>query len=302
MKSSILIVLIFLSVPLYAANIIMLGYGSDGPVERGFRDGIINELPDARFYTFGAGGDLNLFRRQLEVSRSLDSDLIFTNGQIPTKELLKSKDLPALVFVSIQYQFQDELFEGVDFSGSTGIKTNIPIEKHLTAMKKNIVDYKKKLGVLMTDNSRNYQFSIKEIRKLAESLGFQVVELPSSDLIRLSSMLDKEKPDAVYIPAHGSVDVQMFNIIKAHNIPTIAEDTDDVRHRGALLALVVDGYRAGRIAANKALRILVNKEPAASQPITSIEHFMFVVNLMTASRLGVQIPMKYLIIADQIIR
>ncbi len=114
----------------------MLGYGSDGPVERGFRDGIINELPDARFYTFGAGGDLNLFRRQLEVSRSLDSDLIFTNGQIPTKELLKSKDLPALVFVSIQYQFQDELFEGVDFSGSTGIKTNIPIEKHLTAMKK----------------------------------------------------------------------------------------------------------------------------------------------------------------------
>jgi len=74
-----------------------------------------------------------------------------------------------------------------------------------------------------------------------------------------------------------------------------------VRKRGALLALVVDGYRAGRLAARKAVYIL-KKGEIPENPIDSIEHFLFVVNLMTASRLGVQIPMPYLIIADQIIR
>lgn len=299
MRISFLIVILLVSCLSYADNIVMLGLKADGSVERGFRDGIINELPDARFYTFGSGGDMSIFRMQLEASRKFDTDIYFTNGQIPTKELLKDKTMPPVVFVSVQYPFQDELFDGVDFTNSAGIKTDIPIRKLLTAMKK-VVDFKH-LGVLKTDNNRNYEYSIKEIREMSDDIGFSITELTTDDLFVLNRQLAEKKPDAVYIPAHGNVDVKMFDIIKAHNIPTIAEDTEDVRKRGALLALVVDGYRAGRLAARKAVDIL-KKGEIPENPIDSIEHFLFVVNLMTASRLGVQIPMPYLIIADQIIR
>lgn len=298
MRISLFLIFILTCLPVFAANIVMLGFKGDGPVERGFRDGIIYELPETRFYTFGSGGDTELLKRQLEVSKSFDADLYFTSGQVPTKILLQDKSLPAVVFVSIQYPFQDELFNDVDFSGSTGIKTNIPIRQLLLAMKK-IVDFKT-LGVLRIDNSRNFEFSIDEINKLQSELGFQVAELPSSDLFELNSTLRRHEPDAVYIPAHGNIDSSIFEIIKAHNIPTIAEDTEDVRLRGAMLALVVDGYRAGRLAAIKAVEILSTGN--IRRDIDSIEHFMFVVNLMTASRLGVQIPMQYLVIADQIVR
>ena len=298
-KISLFLLILLCVSDLFAYSVVMLGYSGDGPVERGFRDGIISELPEVRFYTFGCAGDLELFRKQLKASKEFGADLYFTNGQVPTKELLKDKTLPPAVFVSIQYPFQDELFEGVDFTGSAGIKTTIPIEKLLTAMKK-VVDFKR-LGVLQTDNNRNYEYSIKEIKKLSGELGFQVVEFASNDLFRMNADLAADRPDALYIPAHGKMDNNMFNIIKAHNIPTIAEDTEDVRHRGALLALVVDRYRAGRLAAKKAVEILsAGKLP--KQPVTSIEHFLFVVNLMTAARLGVHIPMQYLIIADQIVR
>lgn len=299
MRTSLFLIILFTAFQLYAESIVMLGLKADGAVERGFRDGIISEMPDVRFYTFGAGGDMSIFRMQLEASRDFDADMYFTNGQIPTKELLKDKTLPPVVFVSVQYPFQDELFDGVDFTGSAGIKTDIPIRKLLTAMKK-VVDFKN-LGVLKTDNNRNYEYSIKEIREISAEIGFKVSELTTDDLFELNRQLAEKSPDAVYIPAHGNVDVKMFDIIKAHNIPTIAEDTEDVRQRGALLALVVDGYRAGRIAARKAVSIFKTKK-IPSQPINSIEHFLFVVNMMTASRLGVQIPMPYLIIADQIVR
>jgi len=299
MRTSLFLIILFTAFQLYAESIVMLGLKADGAVERGFRDGIISEMPDVRFYTFGSGGDMSIFRMQLEASRDFDADMYFTNGQIPTKELLKDKTLPPVVFVSVQYPFQDELFDGVDFTGSAGIKTDIPIRKLLTAMKK-VVDFKN-LGVLKTDNNRNYEYSIKEIREISAEIGFKVSELTTDDLFELNRQLAEKKPDAVYIPAHGNVDVKMFDIIKAHNIPTIAEDTEDVRQRGALLALVVDGYRAGRIAARKAVSIFKTKK-IPPQPIDSIEHFLFVVNMMTASRLGVQIPMPYLIIADQIVR
>lgn len=298
-RNSLILIIVFICQSAFAGGVAILGYSADGAVERGFRDGIIQELPETRFYTSGSGGDIALFRKQLAISKRFGAELYFTNGLIPTKELLRDKSIPAVVFVSIQYPFQDEQFDGVDFRGSAGIKTNIPIKKLLTAMKK-IVDYKK-LGVLRTDNNRNFEYSISVIKQLRSELGFSVLELPSDDLFRLNALLGREKPDAVYIPAHGSVDIHMFDIIKAHNIPTIAEDTEDVRLRGALLALVVDGYRAGRLAAKKAVEILSSGH-LPDQPITSIEYFMFVVNLMTASRLGVQIPMPYLIIADQIIR
>lgn len=297
-SSLILLLMLFPAVSL-AKGIVIMNYGPDGPVERGFRDGIISELPETRFYTTGAGGDMKLFQQQLGISKRFGADLYFTSGLVPTIRLLKDKTLPAVVFVSIQYPFQDELFKGVDFSGSAGIKTDIPIRKLLTAMKK-VVDFKK-LGVLRTDNSRNYDYSISEIRHLQKELGFKALELPTDDPFALNRLLKKERPDAVYIPAHGRMNRAVFRIIEAHRIPTIAEDTSDVRLRGALLALVVDGYRAGRLAAKKAVEILKNGG-LPPQPVTSIEYFMFVVNLLTASKIGVQVPMSYLIIADQIIR
>lgn len=299
MRTSLFLVIFFTSFQLYADNIVMLSMNADGPVEQGFRDGIIAEMPDTRFYTSGAGGDMSIFRMQLKASRSFDAKIYFTNGQVPTKELLSDKTLPNVVFVSIQYPFQDELFDGVDFAGSAGIKTDIPIRKLVSAMK-DVVDFKI-LGVLKTDNNRNYDYSIKELRQISAELDFKVEELSTDDLFVLNSQLAETTPHAVYIPAHGKVDPNIFDIIKAHNIPTIAENKEDVLKRGALLALVVDGYRAGRIAAKKAVNIL-KTDTIPQQPINSIEHFLFVVNLMTASRLGVQIPMPYLIIADQIVR
>jgi ABC-type uncharacterized transport system substrate-binding protein len=285
--------------PVFAYEIVMMAWNMDGLVEKGFRDGIIRALPETRFYTYGAGGDIERFRMQLESSKRFNADLYFTNGLAATKELLKNKDLPSKVFVSIQYPYEDELLSEVDFQGSYGIKTNIPIKQLLLALKK-IIDYKK-LGVLQLDSGKNFTYSIAEIKSLSLELGFDYVVLCADDLFQFNKMLSEESPDAIYIPAHDEINKHIFDIIHAHNIPTIAEDSEDVSSKGGLLSLIVDRYRAGRLAAIKAVEVLTGKNKK-SMEVTPIEHFMFVVNMVTASRLGVQVPMPYLIIADHIVR
>jgi len=299
LKAAVSLIILFTASLCFGYEIVMLGWGMDSAVERGFRDGVINRLPETRFYTYGSGQDMSLFKKQLQSSRRFNADLYFTNGIVSTRELLSEGMSDKFVFVAITYPFEEELLQGLDFGSSAGIKTNIPIKRLLLAMKK-LVDYKK-LGVLKMGDTKNYTYSIKEINKLKDELSTEVSVIDADDLKNLHRQLETEKPDAVYIPAHGDVDSRIFEIIHQHNIPTIAEDTEDVRHRGALLALVVDGYRAGRLAANKAVDILL-KGSTEEPSIRSIEHFMFVVNLETASRLDVQIPMQYLIIADQIVR
>ena len=110
--------------------------------------------------------------------------------------------------------------------------------------------------------------------------------------------------DAVYFPADSmtkSLGKEIMALVNEFKIPSLSAVESMVPEDGALLGLVPNYYELGRLAAAKALKILQGKKPA-DIPSSALDHFQMSVNLKTAQKIAVQIPMSILVMANKIVR
>ncbi|MDK2792648.1 MAG: hypothetical protein PWQ25_1511 [Deferribacteres bacterium] len=293
-------ILLFLLKSAYSQNIAIVSFDQDGLIEKGFRDEILLHFPEARFYTFGCSKDIKLLRSYYPFIKKINPDILFVNGKEALKDIYKHKIFSKTVIFHIKGNPVKENFiadVSLPAINATGVSTEISILEQIKVIRQ--LKKLRKLGVLKLEEDSEYLSSISEIRRLSAFFDFAVEEIPVSKLLKDESIINGI--DVVYIPYTQIPGIETIDIINRHKIPSLAENDSYVLNQGVLLALVVDEYRSGRFAGQKAVKILKGAS-AKTMPVTLIEHFMVVLNLATAKKIEYQVPIKFLIIADKIVR
>jgi putative ABC transport system substrate-binding protein len=189
-------------------------------------------------------------------------------------------------------------------NNATGISNRVPIRNQLKTLKR-IVDFRR-LGVLYNPNNPDSRQQLQELSRLQSFLKFTMVRIPISSPAQTLSptFRQTDRLDAIYLtqdPLFERFGDRLLERINQAGLPSLAADMNLVTRKGALVGLVADEYRIGRMAALSAVKVLNGQSPG-SIPSQSLDYFMVALNMQTARRLGVQVPFALLVMADTIVR
>jgi len=288
------------------AVIAMITWRGQTDAERGFIDGLSEKIHEPIILTYDADQSLTNLARILDLIGSRKVDLIYVFGTTTTQFVLsRVKNVP-VVFNIVSRPIASGIIANWERSGNnaTGVSNEVHAHHQLKALKK-VVDFRV-LGVIYNPKEHNSVVNARIVRELQIQMGFRIVELCIQDSSAIPSVLGdlNGKVDAVYIPADSliiSLGDKIMAAVNAAGIPSLACTECMVPDNGALLALVPDYYQLGRIAAEKAVRIL-NGETPGEIPSSFPDYFKMWVNMPTAKKIDIQIPLSILMMADKIVR
>jgi len=285
-------------------SIAMFEWQSDGVTEDGFRYGIQKIFPTARFYVYNLAGQDRLLDMYLQSAREQDHDLYYVAETTLTRKLLEKQHELPIVFTLVQAPVEEGLIASWNSSenNATGVSNRVPILNQLKTLKR-IVPFQN-LGVLCQLGNHDSVQQVHELERLQSFLGYRIKKICMSPETAVLSSEDLAGLDAVYItnsPLFEDYGKSLVGQLNKARIPTLTADMEMVRQNGALLGLVPDNYRIGRLAALNAQKILEGADPG-SVPSRDLDYFMVVLNMNTARDLQVQVPLSLLVIADTIIR
>ena len=287
-------------------SIAMFEWQQDDTAESSFRSGIQKTFPEARFYVYSAAESPQLLDRLLTVAAARQHDLYYVSGTTATLAVLVREPNRPVIFTMVH----DPVAEGIiaSWEGSennaSGISNRVPVRNQLKTLKR-IVDFRR-LGVLYNPTNPDSRQQVQELTRLQLFLAFTLVHIPVSapDQAQNLKFSKDDKLDAVYLtrdPLIERLGDGLLERINQAGLPSLAADMTLVTHKGALLGLVPDEYRIGRMAALSAVKVL-NGQPPAAIPSHSLDFFMVALNMQTARRMAVQVPFALLVMADTIVR
>lgn len=287
-------------------SIAMFEWQPDSAAENGFRDGVQKIYPEARFYVYNASGDDALLETYMDVAAPRRHDLYYVSGTAAAVRLLAREEESPVVFTMVQDPVEAGLIASWESSenNATGISNRVPILNQLKTLKQ-IVPFTR-LGVVYNPANPDSLQQVRELERLQPFLGFNLQKIPVSTPQQTKELSLPEAPslDAVYLTCDPLLERfahRLLEQIHRAGLPSLAADMSLVTRKGALLGLVPDEYRIGRLAARNALEALEGTAPTAISS-RSLDFFMVAVNMETARLLRVQIPLSLLVIADTIVR
>src|SRR5262249_3344928 len=154
-------------------------------------------------------------------------------------------------------------------------------------------------------NAREAQASVRDLEAAARAMGLQTKVLNAStsrDLDASFAVLARERPDAVFVVGDAffnSRRVHLANLTVRHALPA-AFSQREIVEAGGLMSYgsdILDAYRPVGVYAG---RILKGASPA-DLPVVQSTKFELVINHQTARMLGLTVPDKLLVAADELI-
>lgn len=287
-------------------SIALIEWQPDGDAENGFRYGIQQAIPEARFFVYNAGGDMAVLEQLIQAASRRDHDLYYVSGTPATLKLMEKIPDRPLVFTMVQAPVKEQIIATWPASRNnlTGISNRVPVLNQLRALRR-IVEFRR-LGVLYNPGNPDSQRQLQELESLGKEMNYQLVRIPVTVADQALHLRLDSRPtlDAVYL-THDPLILRLGNpILEQVNqagLPSLAADLTQVTQKNALLGLVPEEYRIGRLAALSGIDIL-GGIPPGQIPSRSLDFFMVVLNMRTAQRLQVQVPLSLLVIADTIVR
>jgi len=179
-------------------------------------------------------------------------------------------------------------------NNTTGSSTRIPMVKVVKSLK----DFRpvKKLAVLYTPGEKNSELQLIELQKIQESSQLKVIPVILSKEEDVTRILPKvvDTVDAFYLTGSSIVGATVPIIVKIASKPRVAtiSHLDDLIDKGALLGVCVDSYRVGRLAGEKAVKVLKGAKPS-SLSIETPKKLDVVLNMKTAKEGKFQIPSEF---------
>jgi len=287
-------------------KIAMITWRGETKAERGFIDELERSSYRITFRKYHANQNRSNLQKIIKQIQGTYVDLIYVFGTTATKIVLsRIKDKP-VVFNIVSRPVRSRIIASWESSESnvTGASNKVPVLHQLKALKK-VIDYSR-LGIIYNPREQNSIIQKDIARKLESTLGFKLKEYKisgQSDILKVLPSM-KGEVDAVYIPADSMTKFlgrEIMALVNEFKIPSLSAVESMVPDDGALLGLVPNYYELGRIAAAKALKIFQGKKPAEI-PSSALEHFNMSVNMKTAQKINVQIPMSILVMANKIVR
>jgi len=302
-----------------AKKVIRLGYLSAVTAKSDFSAGIRSALRERGYVEgqnlivesrYGEGKNDRYAEIAAELVR-LKVDIIVVTGGAPLVQAAKNatKTIPIVVlgpFDPIETGLVDSLARP---SGNiTGI-TNLGGELHGKRLEllKEVVPMLARVTVPYDPTIPAFVRSVKEVlAAAARGLGvtLQLWEVRGGDDIdKLIAAMGKQRPDGLLVPSGALVRIQEKRLISfalSNRLPSIF-DLSDAVDAGGLMSYAADEAATNRRVAYFVDKILKGAKPA-DLPVEQPMKFELVINLKTASQIGLTIPPNVLARADKVIR
>lgn len=220
-------------------------------------------------------------------------DLIITIGTPATLAVFNEvKDVP-IVFSMLYDPVEIGIANDWKSSGNntTGVSPRVPVSKILDAMRE-IVPIKR-LAVLYTPGEKHSELQLKELQNVQAEYQMKVIPviLNSGDEIAGALSIVLPTVDALYLAGSSVVNESIPMIVDLANRAHVAtfSHIEEFVNKGVLLSVCANPYRLGRMAGEKAARILRGAKPAAI-PIDVDKKFDVILNNKTVKAGKFNIP------------
>ncbi len=262
------------------------------------KDGILDQLkkdglgePAVKYTIANAEGSKAKAAKVAQEFAEAKMDLIFTMGTNAAIAVMKEiADVP-IVFTSVFDPVDVGIAKSLESSGNntTGISSRIPMSNIMDCLKE--FAQVKRLAVLYTPGEKQTEIQVKELQKAGSKI--KVIPAPLSNKEEAVHILQAvvHSADAVYLTgssivvASASVIADMAVREKVLTITHIEELVD----KGALMGIIPNSYLVGRLAGEKAVKILRGATPS-SIPIEPEKKFAYIINKKTLKAGGFHLP------------
>jgi putative tryptophan/tyrosine transport system substrate-binding protein len=151
----------------------------------------------------------------------------------------------------------------------------------------------------------NTESTLREVEAAARAMGLQIQVLNAStsrEIDAVFATIVRERPDALFVGNDAFFNarrVQLALLAGRHGVPAILSDREYAEAGGLMTygSNIVDVYRQVGVYAG---RILKGTKPA-DLPVVQSTKFELVINAQTARMLGLTVPDKLLVAADEVI-
>jgi putative ABC transport system substrate-binding protein len=189
----------------------------------------------------------------------------------------------------------------------TGINflTGEVVAKRLELMRE-LVPTAARVAVLVNPtNAADTETTARDVAAAARAIGLQIQTLNASTVREINAAFAtfvRERPDAVFVgldPFFNSRRIQLVQLAARYAIPA-SYPARDFAEAGGLMSYGADIADAWRQAGSYAGRILKGAK-VADLPVVQATKFELVFNVQTATMLGLTVPDKLLVAADEVI-
>ena len=260
------------------------------------------------FEARGAGGQVSKLGEIVNGMKANGVDVIVAAG-FPTTLACKVANVPTVVFFGVGDPVATRLIDSLARPGGniTGISDNAAAlaTKRLELIKQ-AVPKVRRVAMLWNRNDLGMSMRYDASADAARSLGVTVqpfgVREPD-DFAGVFEAMDRDPPDAIFMVADALTTLnrkRVFDYAGTHHIPALYEyDVPNV-HDGGLMSYGPDLKESMERAAGLTARILGGARPA-DLPFEEPTHYKLVINLKTAKATGIELPMNFLALADEVI-
>lgn len=284
-----------------------------------FRD---NQIP-VEFTLRNAERDKSRLAGFVREAKEMKPDLVVTWGTSVSLAMLGSyentnaerhiTEIPA-VFMIVADPVGAKIVHSYQSSGRTnitGTRNRAPVSVHMKAIR----SYRpfRRIGMIYNANELNAMLSIKAMRKVAQELGFELVEgmVPLGDdgkpvvasLGEVVAEVAARDVDFLYVGSSSFLSSKREEFTKLaiqYDLPVVSGTEVFVTEAHGLLAIANRYYNVGQLAALQAKRVLVDHVAPDQLEIERLKRSSLIVNMDTARKLALYPPMDILKYAELI--
>src|SRR5262249_37318619 len=281
---------------------------------RGFRQG----LRDAGFVEGqNVASDYRWAENKMDRLPELAADLVrrqvaviaATSGISPTLEAKAATTTIPIVFIVSNDPVRlglvaslarpDANLTGINFFGSELTAKRFELLREL-------VPTANRVAVLIDPANADYtETTVREVGAAARAIGLQIQFVKASSIHEINAAFAtfvRERPDALFVghdPFFNSRRTQLVHLATRYAVPA-SYSARDFAEAGGLMSYGADIADAWRQAGSYSGLILKGAKPA-DLPVVQSRKFKLVTNAQTATMLGLTVPDKLLVAADEVI-
>jgi len=300
-----------------AAQKVLLAVYFDNPDYANARNTFRDELAkasaqqgmDVQFLTLNTKGDKVAFMSRLKEMEP-NVDLIFTTGT-PNAMAVKAAGITKpVVFSAVASAVGAKLVKSNKRPGTnfTGNYCGISAESQLRALLL-VLPTAKKIGILYNPSDPAPRAQAKGWKSAVMDMGLELkeyfipVDVNSADSLGQATEPAIGNVDVLVTTADAKVSPYGAGWIKVCNenkLPTYAT-LAQLTKKGALLSLGYNFAEGAKMNVDQAMKILRGANPAGI-PVTTFSEYRLVINMNTANKIGVKVPLRALRTASKIIK
>jgi len=284
-----------------------------------FRD---NQIP-VEFTVRDAERDKTRLEGFVREAKETKPDLVVTWGTSVSRAMLGAYDSTGMerylteipvVFMIVADPVGAKIVRSYQSSGRkniTGTRNRAPVAVHMKAIR----SYRpfRRIGMIYNANELNARLSIKDMRKVAQEMEFELVEgeIPLGDdgkplaasLPEVVAEIASRDVDFLYVGSSSFLSSKREEFTKLaiqYNLPVVSGTEVFVTEAHGLLAIANRYYNVGQLAALQAKRVLVDHVAPDQLEIERLKRSSLIVNMDTARKLALYPPMDILKYAELI--